>query len=144
MFYLEQEPLQLRRIPRGIERFFPNLIALAWIHGNVHEITADELQPLPQLSVFSIWDNKLVSVDGDLFIHTPNIMQAYFNHNQLQHVGFGLLDDLDSLWYARFNNNSCIDLDGTTPEEIQELKVQLRIQCPPQNVQLPAWNLLKT
>lgn len=83
--------------------------------------------------VLYISQNKLVSINGDLFAHTPRIQRLQFEENQIEHVGSGLLDDLEKLEYANFEGNPCISTLAQTPEGIVELKLQLSTKCPPLN-----------
>lgn len=130
-FEIESNHQHLNRIPKGIEKFFPNLIAFVWYDGNLTTLIADDLKPFPKLQLFSALINKLVSVDGYLFKHTPTLKVIYLNVNLLENVGFGLLDGLNNLTNAYFQNNSCIHWIANSPATIQELNLKLRNQCPP-------------
>lgn len=120
----------LNRIPKGLGNFFPNLILFLWNYGSLTTLAADDLKPFPELQVFYAKNNKLVSIDGDLFMHSPNLILVDLQSNLLDHVGFGLLDGLNNLTSANFENNSCISVNAETPATIQELKLQLQNQCP--------------
>lgn len=129
-FVLEIDPLQLDRIPRGIETYFPNIAAIFWSNVNLTSITSEDLRPFPNLQLLGLWDNQLTSLDGDLFVHTPKIGFVNFQSNAIRNVGYGLLDGLN-LTRAYFANNSCIDFDAHEPESVPELMTKLYDQCPP-------------
>lgn len=130
-FYMFSGHSHLNRIPKEINKFFPNLIALAWTFGNLTALTAEDLEPFPELQVLYAGGNKLVSLEGDLFKHTPKLEFIYFELSWIAHVGFGLLDSLSNLKYAHFGNNRCIDAFAEHSAQIQELKIKLQNQCPP-------------
>lgn len=126
---MSNDPLHLERIPKGIEKFFPHLIGLRWSNGFLTTVTAEDLQPFPDLQIFYVYNNKIVSIDGDLFKNNPKLNVIYFHGNLLENIGSGLLDGLDNLVQAFFNMNSCIDMEATSPSMIEQLKLGLRILC---------------
>lgn len=74
-----------------------------------------------------------MTLDGDLFQHTPKLQEIDFSLNELEHVGHNLLAGLASLTVVDFSANPCISEEAETPEGIQELNLQLPIKCPPLN-----------
>lgn len=130
-FWIESGHQHLNRIPKGIEKNFPNLIGFVWSYGSLTTLKADDLKPFPNLVIFSVIYNKLASLDGDLFKHTPKLENINFDNNLLEHVGFGLLDGLNNLTDASFKRNPCIDMDTFLSATLQELKEELQEQCPP-------------
>lgn len=80
---------------------------------------------------FRFMYNQLESLEGNLFEHNPNLRYVSFSTNRLTNVGHGLLDNLPLLEQARFIRNPCIDVDANTPEEIEDLKRELVVSCPP-------------
>lgn len=126
VFYIASTHHHLDRISKGIEKFLPNLLGFLWYDGNLATLTADDLMPFPELQMFGIYGNKLVSLDADVFKHTPKLELLYVTFNLLEHVGFGLLDGLNYLSHAYFQGNPCITFGAETPEAIQELKIKLQ------------------
>lgn len=121
---------ELSRLPKNIELFFTNLIVLFWDAGNLLSITAEDLKPFPGLKMFAVYDNNLVSLDGDLFQHTTKLNFIEFASNRITNVGPNLLGNLAELIEVDFSNNLCISANATTPEGIQTLKLKLAMQCP--------------
>lgn len=130
-FVITSSHQHLNRIPKGIEKIFPNLLVFAWEAGNLTTLTADDLEAFPELQFLYVDINKLVSLNDDLFKHTPKLRYIEFSTNLLERVGLGLLDRLSNLTHASFNDNSCINFNGTSPAAIQELKFKLQNQCSP-------------
>lgn len=62
-------------------------------------LTAKDLQPFANLVSFDLHDNKITSLDGDLFNFTPNSIYANFMFNQIQHIGDDLVTTLNNLEY---------------------------------------------
>lgn len=122
---------KLPRIPRGIELLFPNLRVLLWGDGKLSSISASDLEPFPNLQALNLYQNELVSLDGDFFKHTPNIVWVVFTSNLIQQVGYGIFDGLNMLAQVNFRNNSCIDFLASASTEIQDLKMKLSRQCSP-------------
>jgi len=118
-------------IPSGIEKFFPNIQVFSWVSGNLSSIDSSTFKPWPYLLHLNLAYNKLVTLDGDLFQYTRKLRNICFSNNKLEHVGHGLLTGLPDLWYAQFSYNPCIDAIFDTPPQIEELKLQLPIKCPP-------------
>lgn len=128
--YHDQQQL-LTRLPKGIEKFFPNLVAFVWQDGNLRTMSSDDFKPFPNLLVTSFKSNKLTVLDGTLFVHTPMLAIMSFDDNLLQNVGYGFLDGFKTLTTAYLSGNPCINLNATTPQAIQQLKIELLNQCPP-------------
>lgn len=124
------DEMQLSRIPKGIEKFFPKIASFNCHNGSLTSVTSEDIRVFPQLQLLSIHYNKLTSLDGDFFKYNPMISWIYFKSNQLRNIGYGLLDGLSNLTSANFGLNPCITFQATTPTEIQELKIKLRDQCP--------------
>lgn len=125
----------LNRLPKGIEKFFPILAGLDWRLGSLTSLTSEDLKPFPKLQMILLGSNKLTSLDGDLFVYSPEMHYISFDNNLLESIGYGLLDDLNKLTNAYFNGNPCINV-ATPPQTIQELKVKLLDQCPPSTVKV--------
>lgn len=116
-------------IPRNIAEFFPNLKGLNFDGCKISSISAEDLQPFPELISFSIYYNKIVSIDSDLFKNTPKLVYIGFDGNQLQHIGNNSIASLTMLQEANFRGNSCIDMKATSPEVLEELKLTLANNC---------------
>lgn len=126
---ISRQPL-LTQIPKDIARFFKNIEGLEVRDCQLSSITSEDLRPFPALTVLNIEENNLVSLSGDLFVFTPNLIWLRSLDNRIQHVGYGLLDNLHNLKYASFSRNDCIDMSARNPAELAMLKEALRQLCP--------------
>jgi len=117
-------------LSKGISRFFPNLKFLDVDSSELKTISKDDLKPFTNLMYLVLFNNHLVSLDGDLFVENPRIELINFSVNQIKNVGAGLLDPLTKLTEARFNGNPCIDTQSLTASGIDSLKQELAEKCP--------------
>lgn len=69
--------------------------------------------------------NGFTTLDADLFKHSPRMQYILIAFNSIQTAGVDLLVDLTDLIYADLRGNICIDIWAGTPQEIQNLKLQL-------------------
>lgn len=132
----------LKRIPKKIHKFFPNLLGLRWLDGVLETITAKDLKPFAKLAVLVLSQNHLVSLDSGVFQNTPLLQEIYLRDNSLEHLGQDILTNLNKLTCVRFKRNICIDYDACTgssllqrtlactPETIKEVKLMVAEQCP--------------
>lgn len=119
------------QLPKDLEKFFPNLIVIAWSNGDLSSITAENLKPFPNLTEISLDNNLITTLDGDTFQYTKLLKAIYIDNNQLTSAGPDLLENLNGLEKAFFTKNPCIDMLASNPDAIQALKEALASQCPP-------------
>ena len=117
------------RIPTNLKDFFPNLIGIYFWRGMITIISAEDLQPFPNLRVFGIESHRLVTIDGNLFKHTPRVQIVLLSNNLIQNVGHDLLTGLTNLNTVVFLRNICINSFADTPASMQILRNQLISQC---------------
>lgn len=121
-------------IPKDIGKFFPNLKGIYYQNSNLSTISSDDLKPFTQLLAFEVYLGNLVSLDGNLFQHNINLQYISFSSNKIEHIGHNLLGGLNQLQMADFSRNICVSMYASGSEEIRELKEQLPILCPPNEV----------
>lgn len=93
-------------------------------------INANDLRPFPRLLYLNLWQNQLISIDGDLFTYTPLLKRVDFNNNKIQHIKHDLLINLYDLEYLGFLNNICINQSAQNRAEVLLLAPQLSVLCP--------------
>lgn len=129
-FYIIKTISSLAIIPKGIENFFPNLEVFQWYGGIIPAIDLSFFEPLPNLLHIDFMNNKIVKLDGNLFQFTRKLREINFSGNFLDQVGYDLLTGLNNLTRVYFQNNPCVDEYANTPEQIEDLNLQLPILCP--------------
>lgn len=125
------------KIPSGIDGFFPNLTALQFWGGGFTSLSAEDLKPFPNLLLFVVGWNKLVTVNGDLFRYTPQLRTVDFSGNRIETVGIYVLAELTDLKSVDFTSNSCIHNKAVGRTEIEILKTDLVLRCPPTKPEPP-------
>lgn len=133
---IQVHTMPLKQFPIGIEKFFPNLVAIRWWFGHLTTLTTENLRPFPGLRHMDV-PNRIVTLNEGLFKYTPKIKYLSFFGNLLTHVGRDLLENLNELTYANFFSNPCISSHADTPQAIRAIKMQLLIQCPSQSTTIP-------
>lgn len=129
-FYIISFYYSLDIIPKGIENFFPNLEVFQWYGGTIPAIDLSFFEPLPNLLHIDFMNNKIVKLDGNLFQFTRKLREINFSGNLLEQVGYDLLTGLNNLSRVYFENDLCIDTYANTPDQIEDLNLQLPILCP--------------
>lgn len=114
---------------KGIDKFFPNLVVILWQDGKIEKLFAEDFEPFPNLALLSFSENHLQSLDGNLFMHTRLLKWISFGYNKLNNVGSGILDGLESLMYANFRDNTCVDFIAQNKSQVEKLSALLRTDC---------------
>lgn len=128
IFSLDNDKL-LREIPRGIERYFPRLEGFRWEDSSLTMISEANLRYFPRLTGLSVWNNKIEHLDNNLFSKTKDLTYIHFSSNNFTKIGHGILDGLDNLTEAYFQNSACVDFYAKTPNKLKELKKKIEEKC---------------
>jgi hypothetical protein len=132
--YVEGFELRTSRvnsIPRNLSEQFKNLKAMDFTNSDILTLSAGDLQQFPELVTFVVWMNKIISIDGDLFMYNPKLRLIDFDDNLLENVGHNLIGNLRWLKSAAFQNNQCISTSANSPAALFELNANLPVKCPP-------------
>lgn len=127
---LSLQDQDFRQIPRQIGSFFPNLRILQWANSNLWGISPEDLWQFPNLMLLDVRNNKIVSLENDVFACNPKLLSLNFDSNLLYHVGKDSLSSLKFLTTAYFRLNPCYNSYATSSYEIQNIIKNLPIQCP--------------
>lgn len=117
-------------MPRGVEKFFPNLQTLMIYLTRISEISSEDLK-FPELKRLSVYNCQIDSLDKEIFKHTPKLEAINFNQVGLHHVSSNFLGDLKHLKEARFLGNPCINLEVNQNHHFPTLYNALNESCPP-------------
>lgn len=121
-------------IPLNVETFFPNIRALDVYNNFITNITNFHLKPFINLVHFAIIDNQITSLDTDVFDGLPFLNYVSFRNNSIRHVGHDVI--LPSLGQIHFDLNECIDQIALNATQIDNLKFDLLLKCPPKISQI--------
>lgn len=118
----------MHKVPKDIEKSFPNLKALRIAKVQLRSIDKDDLKPFPGLKVLCLWANELKTLDGNLLAYTPDIEFLNFGSNQITHVGPNFFEPLTKLVAAYFEENTCTN--NSKPFALEDLKFEIAVKCP--------------
>jgi Leucine-rich repeat (LRR) protein len=84
---------------------FANLRAIDFSNAQISSLSAADMLPFANLEFFRLFNNKLVSIEGNLFSENSQLRYIDFGANFLQNVGTNLLANLNLLFAAGFSRN---------------------------------------
>lgn len=119
----------LQFAPTNVEQFFPNIIVIDLRDNNITTISNRHLLPFPNLKSLIMWQNKVTSVEGDLFKGINGMVHYSFSRNDVRHVGHEL--NLQANGGIYFSDNPCINQAADLPSQVASLKLNLLRNCPP-------------
>jgi Leucine rich repeat len=99
----------IREVPRAV---FGETVDLEWISMNdnrIETLDKDLFRNMPKLRVVSFSGNRLRRLPGELFANTLNMEVVDFNRNGMAWVGSDLLKSLTRLRVANFDSNICVN-----------------------------------
>lgn len=117
-------------IPKNIETFFPNLVALGIERSKLLTISAIDLQPFPKLKVLGLYGNDLTSLHRGLFEFNPELVMIEFSANQIEFIDSELLENLDYLQHFYILNNQCVSENADNRDEVLAFVAKLPYVCP--------------
>lgn len=94
-------------------------------------ISVEDMRAFSQLQHLQFHENRFTTLDGDLFSFNPLLNFLYLGFNQIEHIGHGLLTNLDKLRHLDLGGNLCISAMAFNRAEVEELALQLSVLCPP-------------
>lgn len=117
--------------PSDFDHHFPHLSVLKIWSSGLRFLSQMDLKNFPYLTVLSLLGNLLESLDSNLFVFNKRLIKIDFTRNRLKHVGTNLLWPLETLKFADFYDNDCINAGAKN--SFAFLKRNLREKCPPTN-----------
>lgn len=116
-------------IPKGFEKFFPNLLGLRVAQTQLVLLTKNDIKVFPKLRNCDMFNNYLRSLDSDLFDETPEVDYLYFGDNQIEEIGYDIFKPLKNLRKAVFQGNVCIRRNANEKSEVENLQLQINEKC---------------
>lgn len=116
-------------IPKGIEKFFPNLEMIFIYHAGLKEISSADLSPFPNLINVDFYFNEIENLPADLFSKNAKIEYIDFGQNKFSKVRKDLLKPLTNLKRAGFQKNVCINAFAQFSAGILALQNELNKLC---------------
>lgn len=121
----------LQFMPKGIDKFFPDLEAI-WIENSeLKTIDQEDLKSFGNLKEVYMVNNKIEKLDSDLFQFNPELRAVQFNANKIKTIGRNILTPLTKLDQADFTNNECINKSAYEKKDFPELLAEMESKCAP-------------
>lgn len=126
----------LQTFPKGIEKFFPNLIAISVDDNKIKTISKDDLN-FPRLEALNFNRNYLTILDDDLFSATLNLRAVSFGKKKIKNIGINTFKSLHNLNKLDFMGKAnCVDVEAGTRNEVKSLISEMAAACAPNNEML--------
>jgi hypothetical protein len=122
----------LHFIPQNIDRYFKNIIGLAFYFCKLKDLTGDELKDLHNLEWFSVHHDPIDRIPGNLFENNRKLRFVSFYSDNITKVGPDLLSGLEHLEMVDFRKNACIDEEFKKKNRtgVGDFVEKLRQKCP--------------
>lgn len=111
--------------PKGIDKFFNNLLGISIRAAHLREIHQHDLKPFSKLQYLNFQYNKIKVIEADLFKFNPDLELIRLSHNSIANIDpyvFNGLDDLNTLALAE---NACLPEVNVDVENNRQLVRQL-------------------
>lgn len=100
-------------IPQGIKQVLPGLRAIDFDSSSLSYVDADDMQQFgADLTFASFYNNRITSIDANLFMHNPNIRHISFHSNPIKYIDpkfFSFMQGFKSVKNVLFENCNCLN-----------------------------------
>lgn len=98
----------IQYFPKGLDKFFKNIILIDINKGRIKEIHQDDLKVFPKLEVLDLCDNDIQVIEAGTFDFNPNLKVIWLT-SKIFFIEFNVFAKLNSLSYLYLQQNSCIN-----------------------------------
>lgn len=116
-------------MPRGFEEFFKNVQGLQIRKSLLKAISKDDLKPFPMLKGIWIRENKLTTLEPNLFEFNSKLRCINFDANRIRSIAPGILDSIEDLQELYLSNNVCISDGATNRLEVNIIEGKMIEKC---------------
>ncbi|CAG9810381.1 unnamed protein product [Chironomus riparius] len=120
---------EIRYFPKGIERFFTNLVALTVEYSNLQEIKQVDLKPFPKLIFLNLSVNMLKIIEKDLFKFNPLLQAIDLTNNIIKEIDGNVFEGLNSLNSLKISMNLCVQVNAVGRKNVENFIKELKIFC---------------
>ncbi|KAG5668391.1 hypothetical protein PVAND_016331 [Polypedilum vanderplanki] len=121
-------------IPHGLDKIFPNLIAIMIFFGRIKEIHQKDLEQFPKLKQLSLWQNDIEYLEEDLFKFNPELIVVNFGKNKISKIFPTIFDHLHQLESLSLNGNKCVNKFEEKRSDVIKLIKEIKEICSPSNI----------
>lgn len=97
-----------RYFPKGLEKFFKNLVMIDINHGRLREIHQSDLAPFPKLKCLDLYENDIEVLEEDLFKFNGDLRMIWLSGNKIFHISSTAFASVTKVTYISFVSNPCI------------------------------------
>lgn len=83
--------------PKGLQKLFPNLVAISIMSSNLKEVRQSDLSPFPQLKYLNFYNNNLKNIREDLFEFNKKLELIGLHYNEIKFVDVRVIQGLKNL-----------------------------------------------
>jgi hypothetical protein len=94
--------------PTGIDKFFPNLEAIAIVNSKLEIIEKSDLKPFRQLKMLYLDSNQIEALENNLFEFNIAIVFLKLDRNNIEYIGENVFQPLKNLTHLNLILNVCI------------------------------------
>jgi len=95
--------------PRGLEKFYKNLVGISIFFGGLKEIHQSDLKFYPKLKVIDLYQNDIDILEDGLFDFNPLLEVISFTRNKIFHISSRIFEGLVKLGSLSFDDNVCTE-----------------------------------
>lgn len=127
-FEVRNEQVGNQLIPRGIEKFLPNLKLINIYNSKLQSIRQSDLKRFPLLTHLRLDSNEIEVIPDNLFAFNPELKTIFFHGNiRLKAVGQNVIPaGLEVAW---FQNCGCVNVNAEKNADLPELQRKIRERC---------------
>ncbi|KAG5676525.1 hypothetical protein PVAND_006353 [Polypedilum vanderplanki] len=109
---------KLNYIPRNIEKFFKNIIAMDLSFSNIQAISQDDFKSFPNLEVLNLLENHITEILEDTFKYNLKLEIIILMDNDIYYIGSTTFNHLENLEILELTDNICISTYAMSKEEV--------------------------
>jgi hypothetical protein len=106
------DSFQIHYFPRGLNKFFKNLIGIGIYATKMKEIHQSDLKVFPKLRVLFLDYNNLEILEENLFEFNPNLEYIHLGYNKISHIDSKVFDKLTKFKHLDLQSNTCITMNA--------------------------------
>ncbi|XP_070489794.1 leucine-rich repeat-containing protein 15-like [Chironomus tepperi] len=121
----------LKRIPYGLTKVFPNLIYLQIRRCGLTSLTKRDLIGLEHLQGLWLPENDIVSLEADVFENCQGLKYLCLLKNKLKFISSDIFKPLKNLTDVNFSENTCIDKNylGGNKDQLNAMIEEILKKC---------------
>jgi hypothetical protein len=120
---LKQTP-EFDYVPEDVGFFFPNIEAFDCVGCGIRFVYREDLVQFPKLKVLDLHRNRMLSIPGNLFELSKDLVNFDFSQNAIKRVGLHFFDHLTKLRSFYFSETECHPSQETFSLEEKKRRVQ--------------------